>query len=156
MKKWLVLAMVMGPVLALGGLAVAGDSNTLTVSASVSGNCKFNSPNSTLAFGALDPNSTADASASASVTFWCTKGSAYSISDDDGLYESGPNANRMRHATDTTEYIPYSLGYTPATGNGGGKTNPITLSISGTISNTNYVNALAGSYSDTVTLTITP
>jgi len=154
MKKLLGLAMVLS--LVLTGVAFALDTNTITVSANVSGNCKFNTATSTLGFGALDPNSSSDASASAMVTFWCTKGSGYSITDDDGLYETGVNLNRMRHAVDNAEFIPYTLTYNPASGTGTGKTVPITLNISGTIANANYVNALAGDYGDTVVLTINP
>jgi spore coat protein U-like protein len=62
----------------------------------------------------------------------------------------------MRHATDVTEFIPYSLSLSPTTGTGSGPATPITLTIDGSILNADYVNALAGNYSDTVVLTITP
>ena len=57
MKKSLVLALAMGMVMVLGGVAMAVDTNTLTVQASVVGTCKFVAPKaSTLDFGALDPS----------------------------------------------------------------------------------------------------
>lgn len=155
MKK-LVVAVIAISVIAMAGMAMAGDSNTLTVSANVVGTCKFSAATSTLAFGALDPTLATDATATGSTTFWCTKGASYTVTDDDGLYETGANANRMRHETIGTEYIPYALTYTPTSGSGSGKTSTITLNISGTIANANYVNASAGNYSDTVTLSITP
>lgn len=156
MKKWLVLSVLMSLAAGFTGSALAADSNTLTVTASVQGSCRFNSATSTLAFGALDPSLDTDATASTSVDFWCTRGSNYSISDDDGLYETGVDANRMRHAVTATEYIPYTLTYNPASGTGSGRTSPITLDISGSILNADYVNALAGDYADTVVLSITP
>ncbi len=153
MRNLIVLAM--GLVL-FSGAAFAGDTNTVTITANVVGTCKFNSATSTLAFEPLDPASGNDVNAETTTTFWCTKNATYSITDDDGLYESGPNGNRMRHASITTEHIPYSFSYSPATGSGQGRTSPITLTISGTVTYANYQNAAAGDYSDTVLLTITP
>lgn len=155
MKKLLVLAMVLGLVLGIG-VSFASDTNTVTVQANVFGTCKFLSTTSTLAFGSLDPSSGSDVNASTTVQFWCTKNTSYSITDDDGLYESGPNGNRMRHESIPTEYIPYKFSYSPASGTGSGKTKPITLTISGSIAYTDYRDAAAGLYSDTVTLTINP
>jgi len=155
MKKLLGLAMVLGLVL-LAGVAFAADTHTVTVTANVVGTCRFNSATSTLAFGSLDPGVGGDVNASTSTTFWCTKNASYSITDNDGLYDTGPNANRMRHATTLTEYIPYTFSYNPATGTGNGRTSPITLNINGTVTFVNYQNAEAGDYADTVVLSITP
>ena len=155
MKKLVGLAMVFGLVL-LTGVAFAADTNTVTVTANVVGTCRFNSATSTLGFGALDPGIGGDVNANTSTTFWCTKNASYSITDDDGLYDTGPNANRMRHATTLTEYVPYSFSYSPATGTGNGRTSPITLDISGTVTFASYQNAAAGDYADTVVLTINP
>ena len=155
MKKLLSLAMVLGLVL-LTGVAFAADTNTVTVTANVVGTCRFNSGTSTLAFGALDPSSGAPATASASPTFWCTRNATYSVTDDDGLYDTGPNANRMQHATTLTEFIPYTFTYSPTTGQGQGRTTNITLNISGTVAFADYQNSAAGDYADTVVLSITP
>lgn len=135
-------------------IAFAAGSNSLAVSSNVIGTCRFVSASSTLAFGALDPSSAANATASGSTTFWCTKGASYSISDDGGLYNSG--GPRMRHATTVTEFIAYSLSLSPTTGTGSGPATPTTLTINGSILNADYVNAAAGNYADTVVLTITP
>jgi len=154
MKKqylWVILfaAMVLNP-----GILMGADSNTLTVSASVTGTCKFSSGTSALNFGTIDQSSSADATASGNTQFWCTRNATYTVSANNGLYFD--TSRRMRHATETTEYIPYSLIFTPSSGTGTGKTSPITLSLSGTITNANYVNAIAGNYADTVILSITP
>ncbi len=62
MRKCMVVFIALA-VLAAGGAAWA-DTNTLTVTASVKGTCKFSSPTSTLNFGALDPASPVDVSGS--------------------------------------------------------------------------------------------
>ena len=142
--------------IAFSGVALALDTNTVTVTANVIGTCKFASATSTLAFGALDPSSALDASGSATVDFWCTRNASYSIVDDDGLHETAVDANRMQNVADATEYIPYSFSYNPAAGTGSGPSTPITLTMNGLINNADYVNAAVGNYSDTIVLTITP
>lgn len=132
--------------------ALAGDTASVAVSATVSGSCKFNSGGA-VSF-TLDPSATADATGTVTQpAFWCTKGTAYTLSDDDGINDSG-GAQRMKHAT-LAEYTPYSFAYTTS-GTGTGKGTPITLDITSTVVNANFVNASAGAYADTVTLTITP
>jgi len=155
MKRLLVLAMVLGLVLGIG-VSFASDTNTVTVTANVVGTCKFLSSTSTLAFGSLDPSSGSDVNASTTVQFWCTKNANYSIIDDNGSNEeTGSDVHRMK-GPGTNNYIPYTFEYTPTSGQGNGRTNPIDLKISGTVKFTDYQNAVAGDYSDTVVLTITP
>lgn len=133
--------------------AKAADTATVAVSATVTGTCKFNS-GGTVAF-TLDPSVGGDVNGTVTQpVFWCTKKAAYSITDDDGLHESG-TTHRMQHATVGTEFIPYSFTYT-ASGEGSGPGTPITLNIASTVTGTDYVNAEAGNYADTVTLSITP
>lgn len=154
MKRLILTAMAVITAVMVSGAAMAA-TNTMTVSASVVGTCRFSAATSTLAFGALDPSSVADGAGSVNVNFWCTRGTAYSMTDDDGLNETGVNANRMQHAVTPTEYIPYSINYAAA-GTGLGATSPITLTVTGAIANADYINALEGAYADTVVLTVTP
>ncbi len=133
--------------------ASAADTATVAVSATVVGNCRFNTGGS-VAF-TLDPASVADAIGTVTQPqFWCTRGATYTLSDNNGLYFAA-GSRRMRHATITTEFIPYTFTYT-ASGTGLGRTSPITLDIASTVLNANFINALAGAYADTVTLSITP
>jgi len=140
--------------------AIAAGPNTLTVSATVlsKSNCKFNSASSTLNFGALNPLNSVDVTANASIIFVC-RGSApiatFFISDDDGLHETGPNANRMRHATVLTEYLPYDLTLSPTTATVPKNANQ-TLTVTGTVRAVDYQSAYVGSYADTVIITIAP
>jgi len=153
MKRFLVVAIAIALV-ATTGTVWAADSNTLAVSANVIGTCKFFSATSTLGFGTLDQNSTADATGTGSTTFWCTKGATATISDTNGLHFSG--GKRMQHATTLTEYIPYVLALNASTTTGAGKGTPILLTFNGTITNANYINAIAGNFADTVTIDIIP
>ena len=136
------------------------DSTTVSVAAVVlsKSNCKFNSATAALNFGNLDPANPIDRTVSTTVTFVC-HGSApsatFSITDDDGLYKTAPNANRMRHTTVTTEYLPYSLTLNPTSGTVP-KNVDQTLTISGTVKGTDYQNAYVGNFSDTVIISISP
>ncbi len=129
--------------------AWAADTTTVTVSATVVGTCRFNS-GGTLDFGTL---STGDVTTNASTQpqFWCTQNVSYTITDDDGLNEVG-TTHRM---TDGTNFIPYTFTYT-ATGTGAGASSPITMDIQGTVLESDYTAVPAGTYSDTVTLSINP
>jgi len=139
---------------------MAAGPNTLTVNATVlsKSNCKLNSATSTLDFGALNPVNSVDVTASASIILVC-RGSApiatFFISDDDGRYETGPNANRMRHLTVLTEYLPYDLTLNPTTASVPKNANQ-TLTITGTVRAANYQSAYLGNYADTVIITIAP
>ncbi len=135
--------------------AMANGSNTLTVSASVVGTCKFVSATSTLAFGALDPSVGTAVNVTGNTTYWCTKGvSTAAITADNGANNSG--GRRMKHATSATDFIPYSLTLTPSATAPAGPGTPLTLGLAGGVLGADYTAVAAGNYSDTVTLTITP
>lgn len=145
---------------AIGIPPVAGDTNTLTVGATVISKniCKFKSGAAILNFGALDPGNTTDIMRTATMQFVCN-GSAplatFAVATDDGLYETGPGANRMRNSTVTTEYLPYSLALSPASGTIS-KGVEQTLTVTGTVTSSNYRDAYVGSYADTVIISLTP
>lgn len=120
--------------------------------------CKLNSNSSTVSFGTLDPGNPVDITANASIGFVC-RGSApiatFIVTDDDGLHETGPDANRMRHASVLTEYLPYRLTLAPTSGTAP-KNAPQSLVVTGTVQGIDYSNAYAGSYSDTVVVSLLP
>lgn len=159
MKRTIQATIIVLLVLA-GGVATAADQATVAVSARVVGTCQFNAAGATLAFGDLPFDATGNALGvgpiSTTLEFWCTNGASYTITDDDGLNESGPGARQMQSMTlGTPEYIAYDLTYNPATGTGNGPGNPITLTLNGTVGATYTANS-PDNYSDTVTLTINP
>lgn len=151
-SKFFVVASVITLGFAAFGNVFAADTNTLTVTASVVGTCKFNSATSTLAFGALDPSSASNATAAGATTYWCTKGTVASTAADNGANWSGSS----RQMANGAELIPYALTLTGGTQTGAGKGTPLTLDLAGSIANADFINVAAGNYTDTVTLTVTP
>lgn len=157
-----VLLALAGTIAASGGRALAVDTATVAVAATVlsNSNCRFSPPNATaaLAFGSLDPLNPADVTVTTSMVIRCggsAPNATYLITDDDGIHESGPGAQRMQHASVLTEFLPYSFSYAPANATIARNTDT-SITVTGTVTGASYQNALAGSYADTVTLTINP
>lgn len=147
-------------ILGIASIVNAADTHMVAVTATVlsKSECKFNSKTSNLNFGNLDPVNPIDKTTNTSITFRCggsAPSATFSVTDDDGLYETGPNANRMRHTTITTEYLPYSLTLNPTSGTVPKNTDQ-TLTITGTVKGVDYQDALSGSYSDTVVISVAP
>ena len=148
---------------ALAGAASAGGTHAIAVSASVNSTCVVNTANSTLAFGALDPGAGGVVNAVwGGGTFKCTNGAAYTITSNDGLWESaaGGASNRMKLAAATdctvaTDCIRYTL-TKAANGTGLGMSTNISFGVTGVTGITDYQDAAAGGYADTVTLTVAP
>jgi Spore Coat Protein U domain len=157
--RWLAGALAALTCLAWYGSAGAASSQ-LTVQATVlsRSNCRFDTNSSTLNFGALDPANPLDVTTTTSVPFVCHGSApvaAFAFSLDDGLYRAGPAALRMRNATDTSAFLPYSLTLSPASGTVL-KNVQQNLTVGGTVRAADYQSARAGNYSDSVVLTILP
>jgi len=139
--------------------AAFGAMGTLAVTATVltRSNCRFDTRTSTLNFGALDPAVAADVNATTTVGYVC-RGSApvaaFLFTDDDGRNPSGPGYRRMRHAT-APEFLPYSLLLSPAAG-AIPKNTPGTLTVSGTVRWADFRGSTAGTYTDSVVVSILP
>jgi len=146
----------------LAGIGYTADSSSVSVTATVisRGSCDFSTNPSPLNFGNLDPANPMDVTTTASVSFRCFRWFIFPVTffidDNDGLYETGPNANRMRHTSVTTEYLPYNFTLSPQSGTVTGNYSNRTLTITGTVRGVNYQDARMGNYSDTVTLSIVP
>lgn len=157
MRGLLTAALVLGA----GLPAQAGTSAaTLDVTATVLSKnvCKFTTPALNVPFGIIDPRLTTNATITVTTSFKCTGSAAtaaYVITADDGLWSTGTNARRMRHATVTTEFMPYALTVSPMTGTAPRNVDQV-LTITGTVLPVDYQNRLSGAYSDTVVLTLTP
>jgi hypothetical protein len=137
------------------GFAAAADTQTLAVTATVSGICKFSAASTPLAFGAIDPTSGSNATVSANVKYKCTKGTASAgVTATGGLTRTMTGVAPLA-ATDTLAYALAISGDTQ-TGTGFGSGQDLTLAVTGTITPTQFQNAAAGSYSENVTLNITP
>lgn len=116
--------------------AMAGNSNTLTATATVQAVCNFTTTTSTLAFGAIDPTGTGPVTATTSIAYACTAGQAPTLTmPAGGTMASGAN----------------NLAFSLANNNTGSAIN-----ITGTVAQAAYQAAPAGNYSGTVTYTIAP
>jgi len=157
-KAWFRRIVVL-PVLFLAGTLYAADQ-TITVSAVVLSKsiCKFSTATSALAFGTLDPGNPVDVTVSTTIGFRCM-GSApvatFLITDDDGLQETAPDRNRMRHGSLPAAYLPYGMTLSPTTATVP-KNAPQILTVTGTVLGADYRNAAWGNYTDTVVISINP
>ena len=160
MKKILITFIILSTFVT-ASLSFAADSNIVSVTATVisGGNCTFRSRTAALDFGSLDPASPIDKSVSTTIIYRCQASGnsliTFAITDDNGLYETGPNTLRMRHTTQLTEYIPYGLTLNPTSGTVP-KTKEFPLTITGTVRGVDYQDAAMGNYSDTVVVSIAP
>lgn len=164
--KYLVAAIAAG-MMGFTGAASAGGTHAVSVSASVNQVCQIIDATSTLGFGALDPATGGAVSAVWSGgSFRCTKGSTFTVTSDDGLWESaaGGGNNRMRltgavgvGCANSYECIRYTLTHV-ATGSGlgHGAGNNLSFAVTGSTALVDYTNANFGNYTDTVTLTVSP
>lgn len=144
-------------------LSQAANAATATqnfnVTATVVNACSLSSI-SDLAFGNYNFNSPALGTTSVNVT--CSLGSSYTLHINDGLYGSSASTRKMKHAT-LSDNLSYTLSNTLAgatwgdsvgtgiTGTGLGVAVPTT--IFGSVAANQTVTA--GSYSDTLTMTVT-
>ena len=142
MKKLMVVLMAMAFLMVSATVALAGDTQDVTVTAQITGTCMFNSAGD-VDFGALDQSSAIDSTASGSLEFWCTKSATYTLGDEtnSGVGDGAFSGSMSNGGTGT---IAYALAYNNYTGSGAGKTAPITSTINGTILNADYVDAEAG------------
>lgn len=139
-------------VLAASSGFAASDTATLNVTASVAAVCKL-TLSGPMAFGALDPTSAANATATATATYKCTKGTVTTGFTVGGL-STGTYGGSMTGAGATPDTIAYSITWVnPAVYTGAGMGSTITagsVSLGGTITNANYVNVKPDSYSGSV------
>ena len=110
--------------------------------------CIFNFPNTpdTVSFGTIDPSLNTTYMFTVSVNFTCfPSGPTFTIT---GLNDTGPAAFRLKHATQVpSQYMPYTVT----------ATNTATkLTLNGQLVAADYKNAYGGSYSDTLTVLLTP
>lgn len=142
---------------ALAAMAFAGVAAAETVgvgvSAKVLGTCKFDT-SAVAAFPDLDPMAPAAQTAQGSVTFWCTSGTSYTLTANNGANASG--AQKRMKGPGATDFISYTLALASGSGTGSGKSTPITVNADASLAGTAYQDAVAGNYSDTVTVTIAP
>ena len=156
----LALALAAAGLMTSASVLAASATHDLAVSATVSGNCKFNTAGSTAltlanSGGAIDPSLATDATGTANVLYRCTTGTSATTTANNGSNFSV--SRRVRDGV-TTNYMPYSMSLSGCNqagiGHGAGK--DLTCAVSASILAADHQNATAGTYTDTVTLTIAP
>lgn len=152
------LAMATNPLLA--ALGTSPQTTTLPITASIAARCQVSAAG--IAFGNYDP--TANSDQTGSISIQCTKGTAATISLDEGLFGAGRQMTRTAAPLDTLTYELYSdvAGGTVWGSGNGGATVPYNAADSSTQILTVFgripsgqITATVGDYSDTVTVTVT-
>jgi spore coat protein U-like protein len=144
--------------IALSPLSFAQGTGSITVSAAVSGVCRFTAtPDMT--FAAIDPSGTAAATQTSTIKYKCTKGTTGGTFQVGGTSTS-PYSGTLTGISASPETMAYSISWTgPAsfTGEGFGAAaaeNSVTLT--GSIAATAYSAVKADTYRQVVALTIAP
>ena len=140
--------------------APAADSYSLIVTATVQGICKFTQASGqTLTFtnnasGGIDPSVAANATANATIAYKCTSGTAPSTFTGVGANDTGGN-HVVKNGTNSMIYTVTLTGGGAGDGFGAGSTNK-TVAVAGTILPAQFQSAAAGTYTDTLVVTIAP
>lgn len=146
---------------ALACTAQAAGSGSLSVTAVVlsKSNCRFSGTSTaTLNFNSISPAAVADAVATSALVIKCGGSAAsatFAIAAGDGLFATGAGAPRMRHLVTATEFLPYTLTLTPASATIP-KNIDQTITITGRITPAQVAGAIAGTFNDTVAITLAP
>ena len=153
MSKALRIAIAAAAMVATGSYA-AQDPATLSVTASVAARCKL-TLSGPMAFGGLNPLSAADATATATATYKCTKGTSVTSFEVNSVTVGATGTGgTMTGASASPDTIDYTINWTDPTafvGAGMGSTAAEkTVTLNGKILNAEYVNAKPDSYSGTI------
>ena len=111
--------------------------------------CTYNpSQPGSVSFGTINPTLVTTATFTVTINFKCT-GSANATFMIAGQNDSGPGAYRLKHSTQVpAQYMTYSISTVVVPGT--------KITLTGQLVSTDYQNAFAGNYSDTLTMTILP
>lgn len=121
--------------------------------------CAFQAKGLSMSFGSLDPSSGTNITRSVSAATLnanrvgdCSAGQTMQVSGGNGQFFGGGS----RRLSNGSDFIRYSLSL-PVTGiPGPGNGAYVAFTFNGTVLGTDYANASAGTYSDTVVITVSP
>ena len=154
MKKYAVVLWVIAFVFAVPGGSYAGTATpSVPVSGIVATTCVVGGTGA-LSFGTLDADTNSGGATTnlTGMTLWCTKNKSVSFSVD-----NGQNYTTTRNMKSGTDLLPYTVSFTsPVNGEGRGDTTTMitNLNLRAIIAAGALDNVPAGSYSDTVVMTI--
>lgn len=136
------------------------DTGTLSIAATIlsASNCKFRPGSGTLLdFGSIDPSSSVDQTGTVGLVIRCA-GSAgtatFAITAGDGVNATGPAQRRMRHTVNATEFLGYTLSMAPSVTTL--KNVDTNTAITGTVTPAQFQNAIAGAFTDSIIVTLSP
>jgi hypothetical protein len=142
--------------------ALAADNATLTIQATVAAVCKLGTNSYNMTF-ALDPTLATDGTATTTVGYRCTKGTAPATFTVGGQangatgYSSTVATHLVGAATGNTDKLPYKITWTNPTSTGDGLGGTLrTFDLTGTITNADYTIVNADTYSGSIGISITP
>lgn len=139
-------------------------ADTTTASVAVSATvisknqCRFQTGNAHIAFS-LNPLNPVDVSPqdATTITVRCTGSgnpATFAISDDGGVHDVVPGQKQlMATVAGVPHYIPYTMSYSPTTIP---RNTTRRLVVTASVLGASYASAYAGTYTDLVTITITP
>jgi len=130
------------------GAAFASDSQSLTVTATVSAVCKFVAVPA-LSFS-IDPSLTGNQTGSATVSYKCTNGTSPTFATGAGTL-TGRTLTRVLGGT-----MAYDLSVAGASAGDGFSTAAETMTLTATVGQAAYQDAVAGAYTETLSLTVNP
>jgi hypothetical protein len=137
--------------------AIASDSVTVTVNASVSSVCKFNSGQTPVVTvqtsgGVVDPSAAGPATGNASILYRCTNGTSPTFTVPATATVTCTTSGTCGSSTMTTTMSSSGGGNGSGMGSGQDKT----LTVTGTLPSSQYANAQSGDYSGTITVSVAP
>ena len=118
--------------------------------------CKFNTGESTLDLGVLDPESPIDRTLTTSMVFRCAgsdASTAFAINDDSDTVL--PSDRKMKHSTVPDASIPYEVSFNKIPGEAQRNVEQ-TVMVSVRIKGKDYRDVYSGGYSDVVYISISP
>lgn len=149
MSKFTRIALALGLVAASTFASAADESANIAVTATVPGVCRLTAP-ATLAITA-DPSVGGNASNTASVSFKCTKNMTYNFTVN--TENDGSVSGNLTGAVNA-ETMPYTATWTQPSGTGIGFSTAVNANIAVTITQANYEDKSADSYTGTVAVNI--
>lgn len=138
--------------------AQAADQATLQVSATIMSACAFSQKASTLDFGSINPTATTIPPKKVSFSYKCNEGATPVVFAVNGNSSGALPSLNMRN--DQQQSLAYSLSWTPPTQPtqwaGLDGATEVTVELTGTVAAASARAAAQGSYSDNVTISVTP
>jgi hypothetical protein len=117
--------------------------------------CSFETPTDvSLVIPDMTPGKPDDKTALGSVNFWCSKGTSFAVSLNDGL--NGADGKRKIKHSSSKDTIAYSLNALPESSAGLGALSMIKINLTAVVAAAAYQSVSIGDYTDTVVLTVAP